>query len=400
MKSILYYSSLALLLLFCAQCSNTAKASEDSEKAENQSLSLETKTTADSSILSEFNIQSAINHKNLQIFLIKGRTTADNLVYTPLQKAMKKKWVEIIETSDVNELAITNNSDKTIFIHAGDIVKGGKQDRTLAYDIVIAPNVKHEKLSSFCVESDRWHQRGQENVAEFTSNENMLTSRNLKIASKEANSQTHVWSEVAEQQTKLSANVSTHYSMNVNVKDNASASSLELTLENKDLKKLKKLYKETFKDLDMTAVIGFACVINGELYSIDIYNNQQLFLDLWDKLLGASIIEAISDLDTETDIPAYLSLQKLNQSLTIAAEAKQASKTLNPRTEWLSIEDSTKILFTSLDKGNESKWLHQNLIIRDANAVNKPAVQNLYNYNNVNHQNIISEEVEDILIED
>jgi hypothetical protein len=400
MKSILYYSSLALLLLFCVQCNNAAKVSEDSERPKNSILSLETKNTTDSSILGELDIQAAINHENLQIFLIKGRTTADNIVYTPLQEAMKKKWVEIIETSDVNELAISNHSDKTIFIHAGDIVKGGKQDRTLAYDMVIAPNVKHEKLSSFCVESDRWHQRGDENVTGFTSNENMLTSRDLKIASKEANSQTHVWSEVAEQQTKLSANVSTHYSIVVDVKDNSSASSLDLTLENKDLKKLKKLYKETFKDLDMTAVIGFACAINGELYSIDIYNNQQLFLDLWDKLLGASIIEAISDLDTEEEIPAYLSLQELEQSLTIAAEAKQASKILNPRTEWLSIEDSTKILFTSLDKGNESKWIHQNLIIRDANSVNKPAIQNLYNYNNINNQSILSEEVEEIPIED
>ena len=95
-----------------------------------------------------------------------------------------------------------------------------------------------------------------------------------------------------------------------------------------------------------------------------------------------------------------VSLQELEQSLTIAAEAKQASKTLNLRTEWLSIEDSTKILFTSLDKGNESKWLHQNLIIRDANAVQRPASQNLYNYNNINPQNILSEEVDNILIED
>lgn len=392
MKAILYYASLILLLLCSIQCSNSTNASREMENSNNPALTLETQTTSDSSIMGGLDIQAAIQHKNLQIFLIKGETTADNIVYTPLQKAMEKKWVEIIETSDVNELAITNHSDKTIFIHAGDIVKGGKQDRTLAYDMVIAPNVKNEKLSSFCVESDRWHQRGQENAAAFTSNKNMLTSRNLKIASKEANNQTYVWAEVEEQQTKLSSNVSTHYSIAVDVKDNASASSLELTLENKDLKKLKKLYKETFKDLDLTGVIGFACVINGELYSIDTYNNQQLFLDLWDKLLDASIVEAISDLDTEADIPAALSLEALIKSLTIA-KGKETSKTLNPRTEWLSKEDSTKVLFTSLDKGNESKWLHQNLIIRDANAVQKTTPQNLYNNMEMN-QSIYTEESE------
>lgn len=395
MKSILYYCSLALLLLSSVQCSNTANASEDSEISSHPKPPTETQITNDSSILGELHIDASINHKNLQIFIITGSTTADNIVYTPLQEAMEEKWVEIIETSEVNELSISNNSDKTIFIHAGDIVKGGKQDRTLAYDMVIAPNVKNEKLSSFCVESDRWHQRGQENVAGFTSNKNMLTSRDLKIASKEANSQTYVWAEVAEQQTKLSSNVSSHYSVKVDVKDNASASSLDLTLDNKELKELKNLYKESFKNLDISAAMGFACVINGELYSIDVYNNQQLFLDLWDKLLDASIIEAISDLDTEAAVPAYLSLQELKLSLTLANEATQASKTLNPRTEWLSKEDSTKVLFTSLDKGNDSKWLHQNLIIRDANAVRKVAPsQNLYNHIELNNQSFNFEDLE------
>lgn len=396
MKPILHYCALTLLLFFCTQCSNTSP-SEHSEIASNSPLSLETEIATDNNILGALDIEESINHKNLQIFLIKATTTADNLIYTPLQKAMKKKWVEIIETSDVNELAITNHSDKTIFIHAGDIVKGGKQDRTLAYDMVIAPKVKREKLSSFCVESDRWHQRGEEDVAGFTSNENMLTSRDLKIASKEVNSQTYVWSEVAEQQTKLSANVSSHYSIDVNVRDNASASSLELTLENKDLKELKKLYKTTFNDLNMTAFTGFACAINGELYSIDIYNNQQLFLGLWDKLLNAAIIEAISDLDTKAEVFTPLSIKDLQQSLTIASQAKQASKTLNPRTEWLSKEDSTKILFTSLDKGNASKWVHKNLIIRNKNTKQQPTPQNIYN--SMNLQMNYSEELEDDFME-
>ena len=116
-------------------------------------------------------------------------------------------------------------------------------------------------------------------------------------------------------------------------------------------------------------------------------------MDLWDKLLSASIVEAISDLDTKADAPTYLSLEALKKSLSIS-NAKETSKTLNPRTEWESKEDSTKVLFTSLDKGNASKWLHQNLIIRDANAVRKPRSQNLFNNIQMNNQNIYIEEFE------
>lgn len=375
MKNSFHYVFVLVLLLLCCQCSSptndtTITAAE---------AKIETKDLKVIQSLSSLSILPSINYKNLQIFMLKGSTEADNLSYTPLQKAMKEKWVEIIETSDVNELAVTNHTDKTIFIHAGDIVKGGKQDRTLAYDMVIAPNVVQEKLSSFCVESDRWHQRGSEAVTGFTSNNNMLSSRDLKIASREANSQTHVWSEVAEQQEKLSSNVGYHYSKTVDVKDTRSASSLDLTLENKDLKALKKLYKAEFKNLDISNATGFACVINGELYYLDVYNNQQLFIDLWDKLLSAAIVEAISDLNTTIEIPPYLDIESLQQSFMIHNESKATTKMLNSRTEWKSVEDSTKVLFTSVDQGNQSKWVHQNLIIRDANALPVVSQQNYYN---------------------
>lgn len=89
----------------------------------------------------------------------------NSFVKYPLKLALEKKWVEVIETSSVNELELINHSNKTIFISAGDIVKGGKQDRTLVYDVVIAPNAKGEKLASFCVESARWEKRGNEDVA-------------------------------------------------------------------------------------------------------------------------------------------------------------------------------------------------------------------------------------------
>lgn len=315
--------------------------------------------------LSELTFKNPINYKNLQIFMISGTTTADNINYVSLKLAMEKKWVEVLETSDVNELKITNHSNKTIFINAGDIVKGGKQDRTLTYDMVIAPKAKEEKLSSFCVESGRWSKRGQEDVAGFESNNKMLTSRKLKIASKKYNNQSRVWSEVAEQQEKLNYNISQHYSTNVDVKANESASSLELTLDNKELKRMKESYKAHFSNLLEEQNIGLAYAINGELYTLDIYNNKQLFVDLFEKLMDACIVEAITDLDSQQKKYNYLSVQDLKNLLTIDATAKENAKDLNARTRWISKEDKEKIIFTSLDKENNLKWIHRNIIVKD-----------------------------------
>ncbi|MBL7944263.1 MAG: hypothetical protein JNM00_15960, partial [Flavobacteriales bacterium] len=80
------------------------------------------------------------------------------------------------------------------------------------------------------------------------------------------------------------------------VTHNESSSSLQLTLENEALDSLRNLFHEKL-DIDLGLhpnAVGFAYFINGELYGVDIYNNQQLFADLWYKLLEASIVEAIS----------------------------------------------------------------------------------------------------------
>lgn len=56
----------------------------------------------------------------------------------------------------------------------------------------------------------------------------------------------------------------------------SSDSSLQLTLENKDLEAVKKRYLDKLSPLldGQTDVIGFVYAINGELNSAEVYNNR------------------------------------------------------------------------------------------------------------------------------
>jgi hypothetical protein len=321
--------------------------------------------------------------------MLSGETAADDIQYVTLKEAMEKDWVKIIETSDVNELMITNNSDKTIFIHAGDIVKGGKQDRVLAYDMIIEPNAKKQKLSSFCVEAGRWNQRGEEDSYAFESTTKMLTSRDLKIASKKDNEQGEVWSEVAEQQNKLSENTSYFAQKEVDVKNAESESSLELTLDNKELAAIQEKYKSVFKDLATKNTLGFGYAINGELYNVDFYNNRELFLELYDKLLTAAIVEAIADLNTKETEYRRMTLAEFKDALTMSEDFDESAKNLNKRTRWISKEDDDKVIFTSQDRENKDTWVHKNLIIKVAQDAEVDAydvpVQQL-SYENANEE--------------
>ncbi|MBU0765118.1 MAG: hypothetical protein KJ607_09820, partial [Bacteroidetes bacterium] len=190
----------------------------------------------------DYSIQPPAVCRNLQIFLITGKDTVKGKEYFSLSEALEKKWVKVNETGTVNELTIINYSEKWVYINSGDIVKGGRQDRTIGYDMLLPPKSGEIPLKSFCVESGRWRKRGNERADAFSANTTTLSTRKQKIAAKYESNQSEVWSGVSELQNKLNENVSAIKGEEVDVRSGESESSLQLTLENDDLKSIMNEY--------------------------------------------------------------------------------------------------------------------------------------------------------------
>ena len=236
------------------------------------------------------------SYKNLTIFLLRSGDVL-NRKYVTLEEAMKSKTIVLHETGSVNELAVDNNSDDYVFIMAGDMVKGGKQDRTIGEDVVIAPKAKKVPLNSFCVEQSRWRQRGNENVSEFSSSAKMLGNKNLKIAARKEKSQNAVWNEVSSFQTNVGSNIGS------DVKSRASASSLQLTLENENLKKTTEDYSKALLPIftEEKDIAGMAFCVNGSISTIEWFGTVDLFDKLRNKLLESAINEAVFAYDSKTE---------------------------------------------------------------------------------------------------
>ncbi|MFA7233743.1 MAG: DUF6569 family protein [Terrimicrobiaceae bacterium] len=92
---------------------------------------------------------------------------AGNSHYTVVEEAMENQTGFLHETGDVNELLIENPGDHDLFIQAGDIVKGGRQDRTRGVDLIVPAKSGKGPIPVFCVESARWHKRRSESDACF-----------------------------------------------------------------------------------------------------------------------------------------------------------------------------------------------------------------------------------------
>jgi len=151
----------------------------------------------------ELTVSAPVVHENLAVYLIRGESVAKDMKVLTLSEAMESKVVTVHETGNVNQLTIENKSpDHYVFIHSGDVVKGGKQDRTLANSMVLPPNTKPTPIQSFCVEQSRWAKRGNEQLAAFSGNGFCLSSKELKYAARSAKSQQEVWSNVKISQAK------------------------------------------------------------------------------------------------------------------------------------------------------------------------------------------------------
>lgn len=239
-----------------------------------------------------YRISQPYSHKNLTIFLIHGKdeNTKGNIM--TLQEAMERKLFVVYETSNVNELEVENLSKELdVFIQSGDIVKGGKQDRVLAVSIIIPARSGRVKIEAFCVESGRWQKRGNEESTKFTSSNDRIVTKDLKIAANASRSQQEVWAKVSEAQSNLGRTVGG------SVADGTSTSSLQLSLENKKVVANIDEYVRALSGIiaGKSDVIGYAFAINGKINSADVYVSNSLFKKVWIKNLKATATEAVAE---------------------------------------------------------------------------------------------------------
>src|SRR5205809_7617380 len=77
-------------------------------------------------------------HENLAVYFIHGKSAPGKVPLT-LEEAMAKGVVKVRETGNVNQLEIENLGKDEVFVQSGDIVKGGQQDRTLMFSLLLPP---------------------------------------------------------------------------------------------------------------------------------------------------------------------------------------------------------------------------------------------------------------------
>ena len=325
-----------------------------------QSSTAQNSSRTQSTAQNNYRLSGPYTHKNLTIFLVHGRDLAGNRTFLTLQEALAQKKVIVYETKDVNELAIRNVSNQDVYVQAGDIVKGGDQDRMISVDFIVPRHSKRMPIAAFCVESGRWSRRGSENNQSFSTSENVVTSKQLKLAAKSRNSQQAVWENVKVVQEKLSANVGAV------VNSPVSGSSLELAVENDKVKESTDDYIKALAHImqNKTDVIGYVFAINGHVNSADIYASRALFTKLWPKLLKANATEAVAEF--QADAPAKpVTSESVMGFFDEAEKGTESQKPVSRRVHLVTKEDNKNVFYETRDRAQNGAWIHRNYIRKD-----------------------------------
>jgi hypothetical protein len=238
-------------------------------------------------------------HRNLAVFVLHGPQLKRAKPFIGLTQAMEKKLVVVHETSTVNLLQIENlSTDLEVFVQAGDIVKGGKQDRILAATMFLPTKSGRVPIPAFCVEQGRWSGRGAEAVGAFGGNR-AQGGKDVKLAAAGAANQSEVWAEVAKTQELLGKR------LRRSVSAAASPSSYQLSLEDKDVAAR---VAETERALAGILIgkpdaVGVAYAINGRVEGAELFPSAEILRIQWPKLLGSFAVDAMSQCDDGKDHP-------------------------------------------------------------------------------------------------
>jgi hypothetical protein len=202
----------------------------------------------------------------------------DDVDVVTLDEAFAQKLVSIKEqpSETVNTLTLSNKANRPLFLLAGEVVIGGKQDRIIGQNTIIAANTT-QAVPVFCVEAHRWN--GE--TTEFTSAKALAHGRLRANAS--FGNQSAVWAEVAYKNHARGTTSSTDTYRTI-----ANQQATGAISDHKIMEAVARL-----DPMDRVNMIGYAVALDGKVATVDLFGSPKLFRKLEGKLVRSYVTDAI-----------------------------------------------------------------------------------------------------------
>ncbi len=199
----------------------------------------------------------------------------------------------------VNRLALLNHSKKRLILLAGEIVSGGKQDRVIAKDRLVAPEGEPLPLDVFCVEHGRWTGASSKFAVAP-----LMAHPKLRQEVAVAKDQARVWAEVSGENRVAGGGGGGLATSTATVEAVTCSGTAAYTNIAKDTRsrqhiepfadELDRRFKQATAGLKQQKIVGVIVAYGGELAWADLFANPDLFARYWPKLLRSYVVEALN----------------------------------------------------------------------------------------------------------
>ena len=270
----------------------------------------------------EWRLLDPISYENLSVFPVVSSSGYDTSSFLTLEEGLSSGEVTVSEQGanviyrnrdgsrppvqnyggpSVNQLVLVNHGKRPLLLLAGELVSGGKQDRVIAKDRIVAPFSEPLPLNVFCVEHGRWSAGSQFNEAKTIVHPSVREQAAVK------QKQADVWTAV----TTGSAAARPSGAPPPHVPSAALAETIQTEAPTQSYSKIyeshrvnssvevvvneiqRRFRKET-SGLKGERVVGVVVAYGGEVAWSDIFASDELFHHYWNKLLRSYAVEAVA----------------------------------------------------------------------------------------------------------
>jgi len=269
----------------------------------------------------DWRLLDPITYENISIFPVVSSVSQDTSAFVTLDEGLSSGDVLVREQgsdgmarsrgtqvpqyntgASVNQLVLINRGKRPVLLLAGELVSGGKQDRIIAKDRIIAPGADPLPLDVFCVEHGRWSSGLQFSAAKT------MVHPSVREQAAVNQSQSEVWESVRKGTT---ANVAAPPSASPRI---AATDLADVVSSTAPTQSYSKMYQESRVGVSVDSfvdemqrrfaratsgskgehIVGVVVAYGGEVAWSDIFASGELFHHYWTKLLRSYAVEALA----------------------------------------------------------------------------------------------------------
>jgi len=270
----------------------------------------------------EWRLLEPVSYENLTVFPVVSSSGYDTSAFLTLEDGLSSGEVTVREQGgdviyrnrdgsrpavqnyggpSVNQLVLVNHSKRPLLLLAGELVSGGKQDRVIAKDRIVAPFAEPLPLTVFCVEHGRWSAGSQFNEAKTIVHPSVREQAAVKQKQGDVWAAVSAGSVVAAAPSAPAAEVS-RAELDATMQSEAPTQSYSKLYGSRRVSasvetvvsEIQRRFRKETSGLKGERVVGVVVAYGGEVAWSDIFASDELFNHYWSKLLRSYAVEAVA----------------------------------------------------------------------------------------------------------